>query len=48
VAGPVDEAGRTLVDVLLAGQVPVPVLTLPTQLRVRASTGPPPVIAPNE
>jgi DNA-binding LacI/PurR family transcriptional regulator len=48
VAGPVDEAGRTLVDVLLAAQVPVPALTLPTQLRVRASTGPPPGAAPNE
>jgi DNA-binding LacI/PurR family transcriptional regulator len=46
VAGPVDEAGRTLVDVLLAGQAPV--LTLPTQLRVRASTGPPPGAAPKE
>jgi DNA-binding LacI/PurR family transcriptional regulator len=47
VAGPVDEAGRTLVDVLLGGQVPVPVLTLPTHLRIRASTGPP-AAAPNE
>jgi DNA-binding LacI/PurR family transcriptional regulator len=48
VAGPVDQAGRTLVDVLLAGHVPSPVLTLPTQLRVRASTGPPPGAAPKE
>jgi DNA-binding LacI/PurR family transcriptional regulator len=40
VAGPVDEAGRTLVDVLLAGRHPVPEITLPTHLRVRASTGP--------
>jgi DNA-binding LacI/PurR family transcriptional regulator len=48
VAGPVDEAGRTLVDVLMSGREPVPVLTLPTQLRVRASTGPPPGSGPNE
>jgi DNA-binding LacI/PurR family transcriptional regulator len=41
VAGPVDEAGRTLIDVLLAGREPVPAITLPTHLRVRASTGPP-------
>ncbi|MCW2703834.1 MAG: LacI family transcriptional regulator [Blastococcus sp.] len=40
VAGPVDEAGRTLVDVLLAGRDPVPAITLPTHLRVRGSTGP--------
>jgi DNA-binding LacI/PurR family transcriptional regulator len=42
VAGPVDEAGRTLVDVLLTGREPTPALTLPTHLRVRASTGPVP------
>jgi DNA-binding LacI/PurR family transcriptional regulator len=48
VAGPVDEAGRALIDVLLAGAEPLPVLTLPTQLRVRASTGPPPGPDPNE
>ena len=41
VAGPVDEAGRALVDVLLAGRDPVPAITLPTHLRVRASTGAP-------
>jgi DNA-binding LacI/PurR family transcriptional regulator len=40
VAGPVEEAGRTLVDVLLAGREPVPEITLPTHLHVRASTGP--------
>jgi DNA-binding LacI/PurR family transcriptional regulator len=45
VAGPVDEAGRTLVDVLLAGRAPVPAITLPTHLRVRRSTGPVPVPA---
>jgi hypothetical protein len=44
----VDEAGRALIDVLLAGAEPLPVLTLPTQLRVRASTGPPPGPDPNE
>jgi DNA-binding LacI/PurR family transcriptional regulator len=48
VAGPVDEAGRTLVDVLVSRREPAPVLTLPTHLRVRASTGPPPGSAPNE
>jgi DNA-binding LacI/PurR family transcriptional regulator len=48
VAGPVDEAGRALVDVLMAGREPVPVLTLPTHLLVRASTGPPPGPGPNE
>jgi len=48
VAGPVDEAGRALVDVLLAGSVPVPAMTLPTLLRVRASTGPAPRPAPGE
>jgi DNA-binding LacI/PurR family transcriptional regulator len=42
VAGPVDEAGRALVDLLIAGREPVPAVTLPTHLRVRASTGPPP------
>jgi DNA-binding LacI/PurR family transcriptional regulator len=42
VAGPVDEAGRSLVDVLLARREPAPTITLPTHLRVRASTGPPP------
>jgi DNA-binding LacI/PurR family transcriptional regulator len=42
VSGPVDEAGRALVDVLLAQREPVPTITLPTHLRVRASTGPPP------
>jgi DNA-binding LacI/PurR family transcriptional regulator len=40
VAGSVDEAGRVLVDILLAGPDPVPTITLPTHLRVRASTGP--------
>jgi DNA-binding LacI/PurR family transcriptional regulator len=45
VAGPVDEAGRTLVDVLLAGRVPAPAITLPTHLRVRGSTGPVPASA---
>jgi DNA-binding LacI/PurR family transcriptional regulator len=45
VAGPVDEAGRTLVDVLLAGRVPGPAITLPTHLRVRRSTGPSPAPA---
>jgi DNA-binding LacI/PurR family transcriptional regulator len=42
VAGPVDDAGRMLVDVLQAGRDPVPEITLPTQLRIRASTGPAP------
>ena len=42
VSGPVDEAGRALVDVLLAQREPAPTITLPTHLRVRASTGPPP------
>ncbi len=42
VAGPVDEAGRMLVDVLQAGRTPAPVITLPTLLRIRNSTGPPP------
>jgi DNA-binding LacI/PurR family transcriptional regulator len=39
VAAPVGDAGRRLVDVLLAGGDPAPVITLPTLLRVRASTG---------
>jgi DNA-binding LacI/PurR family transcriptional regulator len=39
VAGPVDEAGRALVDVLLSGREPAPTITLATHLRVRASTG---------
>jgi DNA-binding LacI/PurR family transcriptional regulator len=42
VAGPVDDAGRMLIDVLQAGRDPVPEITLPTHLRIRASTGPPP------
>jgi DNA-binding LacI/PurR family transcriptional regulator len=42
VAGPVEEAGRTLVDVLLADRAAAPAMTLPTHLRVRASTGTPP------
>ena len=42
VAAPVTEAGRMVVDVLLAGREPAPALTLPTSLLVRASTGPPP------
>ena len=40
VAAPVGVAGRRLVDVLLAGDISAPVVTLPTSLRVRASTGP--------
>jgi DNA-binding LacI/PurR family transcriptional regulator len=48
VAGPVDEAGRALVDVLLAGREPVPVVTLPTHLRIRNSTGPAPRSGPDE
>jgi DNA-binding LacI/PurR family transcriptional regulator len=47
VAGPVDEAGRTLVDVLLAQRQPTPTITLPTHLRVRVSTGPPPSTEPD-
>lgn len=39
VAAPVGDAGRRLVDVLQAGRDPAPVVTLPTSLRVRASTG---------
>jgi DNA-binding LacI/PurR family transcriptional regulator len=42
VAGPVDDAGRMLVDVLQAGREPAPEITLPTLLRIRASTGPAP------
>ncbi|TFV77707.1 LacI family transcriptional regulator [Blastococcus sp. CT_GayMR19] len=42
VAGPVDDAGRMLVDVLQAGRTPEPVITLPTHLRIRNSTGPAP------
>src|SRR3954462_1679786 len=42
VAGPVEEAGRALVDVLLADRAVAPTMTLPTHLRIRASTGPPP------
>jgi DNA-binding LacI/PurR family transcriptional regulator len=42
VAAPVAEAGRVLVDVLLAGREPAPAIVLPTSLLVRASTGPPP------
>ena len=42
VAGPVDDAGRMLVDVLQAGRTPAPVITLPTHLRIRNSTGPAP------
>ena len=48
VAGPVDEAGRALVDVLLAGREPVPTITLPTHLRVRTSTGPAPGAGPGD
>jgi DNA-binding LacI/PurR family transcriptional regulator len=48
VAGPVDDAGRMLVDVLLAGREPVPEITLPTQLRIRSSTGPPPAPSSGE
>jgi DNA-binding LacI/PurR family transcriptional regulator len=46
VAGPLEEAGRTLVDVLLAGGSVAPEITLPTHLRVRESTGPPPLPGP--
>jgi DNA-binding LacI/PurR family transcriptional regulator len=45
-AGPVDEAGRALVDLLQARRVPAPEITLPTHLRVRASTGPAPAPGP--
>jgi DNA-binding LacI/PurR family transcriptional regulator len=48
VAAPVDEAGRALVDVLLAGREPVPAITLPTHLRVRSSTGPAPGAGPGD
>lgn len=48
VAGPVDEAGRMLVDLLLAGGGPAPSITLPTHLLVRGSTGraPGPALGP--
>ena len=43
--GPVEEAGRTLVDLLLGTIAPAqPQLTLPSQLLVRGSTGPPPAL----
>jgi LacI family transcriptional regulator, galactose operon repressor len=42
VAGPVDDAGRMLVDVLRAAGDPPPEITLPTHLRIRESTGPAP------
>jgi DNA-binding LacI/PurR family transcriptional regulator len=38
-AGPVDEAGRMLVDLLQEGRDPAPEITLPTHLRIRGSTG---------
>ena len=41
VAAPVEEAGRTLVDLLLARREGATELTVPTQLRVRASTAAP-------
>ena len=42
VTGPVDEAGRIVVDMVLGtiASQPVPRLTLPTRLRIRDSTGP--------
>jgi DNA-binding LacI/PurR family transcriptional regulator len=44
VASPVEQAGRTLIDVLLGAHDPggdrVPAITLPTHLLVRESTGP--------
>ena len=40
VAAPVGDAGRALVDVLLSGRASPSAITLPTHLRVRASTGP--------
>jgi DNA-binding LacI/PurR family transcriptional regulator len=41
VTGPVDDAGRTLIDLLLGiATRPNPQVTLPTQLRIRDSTGP--------
>jgi DNA-binding LacI/PurR family transcriptional regulator len=46
VAAPVDDAGRALVDVLLATRPGRPAITLPTHLRVRESTGPPPSPVP--
>ena len=42
VAGPVDDAGRLLVDLLPGGRDPVAEMTLPTHLRIRGSTGPAP------
>ncbi|MDT7578212.1 MAG: hypothetical protein QOH17_4545 [Pseudonocardiales bacterium] len=41
VASPVEDAGRALVDLLL-GDHPSQRVTLPTELRIRASTAPPP------
>jgi len=41
VAAPVEEAGRALVDLLLAPGRRIAELTVPTQLRIRASTGAP-------
>jgi DNA-binding LacI/PurR family transcriptional regulator len=41
VASPVEDAGRALVDLLL-GDHPAQRVTLPTELRIRASTAPPP------
>jgi DNA-binding LacI/PurR family transcriptional regulator len=46
VAGPVDEAGRMLVDLLQEGREPAPEITLPTHLRIRGSTGPAPAPGP--
>src|SRR3954452_13514295 len=40
VAAPVTEAGRLLVETLLAGRDPAPELTVPSHLVVRESTGP--------
>jgi len=41
VTGPVEDAGRTLIDLLLGiATRPNPQVTLPTQLRIRDSTGP--------
>jgi DNA-binding LacI/PurR family transcriptional regulator len=42
VASPVEEAGRALIDLLLGTRSGQPGLVLPTHLRVRDSTGPPP------
>jgi hypothetical protein len=44
VAGPVDEAGRALVDIALTSAEVAPAITLPTHLRVRASTAAAPPI----